>query len=434
MFSKIYTKSLPMSKVIARGINYSTKVNVAPKVTPAEEIFNREAKFGAHNYKPIPVALTKGKGVHVWDVEGKKYFDFLAAYSAVNQGHCHPKILQALHDQAERLTLTSRAFYNDVLGEFEEYATALFGYDKMLAMNTGVEGGETANKIARKWGYQVKKIPQNQAKTIFCENNFWGRTLAAISSSSDPVAYTDFGPFIPGFEQVPYNDIPSLEAKLKDPNVCAFMMEPVQGEAGVILPDDGYLKQVRQLCTKYNVLWIADEVQTGLGRTGKLLAVDYEDVKPDLLILGKALSGGVLPVSGVLGNNAVMDLFTPGTHGSTYGGNPLACKVAMAALDVLQDEKLVENSFKMGQIFRNELSSLDPKVVKEVRGKGLFNAVVINEGFDAWKICLELAKNGLLAKPTHGDIIRFSPPLVINETQLKECTDIIKKTIQSFVA
>lgn len=349
-FAKMLSKSLlrPIGLCKLTSQRLSTNVDAASQLSPSEAIFKREAKYGAHNYKPIPVALTKGKGVHLWDVEGKKYYDFLAAYSAVNQGHCHPKILDALHEQADRLTLTSRAFYNDVLGEFEEYATKLFGFDKLLAMNTGVEGGETANKIARKWGYQVKKIPKNQAKTLFCENNFWGRTLSAVSSSSDPVAYTDFGPFMPGFDLVPYNNIEALEAKLKDPNVCAFMMEPIQGEAGVIVPDMGYLKKVRELCTKYNVLWIADEVQTGLGRTGKLLAVEYEDVKPDLLILGKALSGGVLPVSGVLGNNEVMDLFTPGTHGSTYGGNPLACKVAMAALEVLQEENLVENSFKMG--------------------------------------------------------------------------------------
>jgi len=397
-----------------------------------KEIFERESKYGAHNYHPIPVALSKGQDIYVWDVEGKKYYDFLSAYSAVNQGHCHPKIIQALKDQSDVLTLTSRAFYNDVLGEFEEYACKLFGFDKLLAMNTGVEGGETANKLARKWGYTVKGIPPNEARIIYCANNFWGRTLAAISSSTDPDSYNGFGPYMPGYDIVPYNDLEALEEKLKNPNTAAFMVEPIQGEAGVVVPDSGYLAKVRELCTKYQVLWIADEVQTGLCRTGKMLAVDHENVKPDILILGKALSGGVLPVSAVLANDEVMLCIKPGEHGSTYGGNPLSCKVAMKALEVLVDEKLDENADKMGLIVRNELNTIDKAMVKKVRGKGLLNAVVIAEEYDAWKICVKLAENGVLAKPTHGDIIRLAPPLTITETELRKALDIIKNTILSF--
>jgi len=402
------------------------------KKMTTKEVIDREARYGAHNYHPIPVALSKGNDIFVWDVEGKKYYDFLSAYSAVNQGHCHPKIIEALKSQADVLTLTSRAFYNDALGEFEEFACKLFGYDKLLPMNTGVEGGETANKLARKWGYMVKGIPDNQARIIFCENNFWGRTLSAISSSTDPTSYNGFGPYMPGYDIVPYNDLAALEELLKNPNTAAFMVEPIQGEAGVVVPDEGYLKAVRKLCTKYNVLWIADEVQTGLSRTGRMLAVDHEEVKPDILILGKALSGGVLPVSAVFANDEVMLCIKPGEHGSTYGGNPLSSKVAKAALEVLVDEKLSENAEKMGQIVRKELRSLDPDVVKTVRGKGLLNAIVIGEEYDAWEVCVKLAENGVLAKPTHGDIIRLAPPLTIKENDLQKALDIIKSTILSF--
>ncbi|XP_037787023.1 ornithine aminotransferase, mitochondrial-like [Penaeus monodon] len=397
-----------------------------------QEVIAREEKFGAHNYHPLPVALSKAQGVFVWDVEGKRYFDFLSAYSAVNQGHCHPKIVGALVEQAQKLALTSRAFHNDILGEYEEYVTNLLGYDKLLPMNTGVEAGETACKLARKWAYKVKGIPQNKAKILFAENNFWGRTLAAVSSSSDPSAYSDYGPFMPGFYLVPYDNLQVLEEALADPNVAAFMVEPIQGEAGVVVPSEGYLKGVREICDRHNVLWIADEVQTGLARTGRRLCVDHEEVKPDLLLLGKALSGGMYPVSAVLANDEVMLTIKPGEHGSTYGGNPLACKVAMAALEVMEEEKLAENAEKLGNILRSELSKLPKEVVSIVRGKGLLDAIVINKNFDAWKVCLRLKENGLLAKPTHGDIIRFAPPLTITEEQLHECLDIIKRTILSF--
>ncbi|XP_031620070.1 ornithine aminotransferase, mitochondrial isoform X2 [Contarinia nasturtii] len=406
--------------------------NGTKKTVSSEYVFQRENKYGAHNYHPLPVALTKAQGVYMWDVEGKRYYDFLSAYSAVNQGHCHPKILKALTEQAQNLTLTSRAFYSDVLGEYEEYITKYFGYDKVLPMNTGVEGGETACKLARRWGYDVKKIPENQAKIVFAEGNFWGRTLSAVSSSSDPTCFERFGPFMPGFELVPYNNVDALEEKLKDPNVCAFMVEPIQGEAGVVVPDDGYLKEVRRLCTKYNCLFIADEIQTGLSRTGRLLAVDYENVRPDVLILGKALSGGVYPVSAVLANDNIMLTIKPGEHGSTYGGNPLGCRVAIAALEVLRDENLAENADRMGEKLRSELRKLPKDIVTTVRGKGLLNAIVINKHLDAWEVCLKLKENGLLAKPTHGDIIRLAPPLVLNEEQLDDCVTIIKKTILSF--
>ena len=403
----------------------------------SEELIKIEEKFGAHNYHPLPVVLAKGEGVFVWDVEGKKYFDFLSAYSAVNQGHCHPRIIKALNDQASTLTLTSRAFHNDVLGRFEEFITKLFGYDKVLPMNTGVEGGETANKLARKWGYMKKGIPENQAKIIFANGNFWGRTLAAISSSDDPSSYKGFGPYMPGYHLIPYNDLNALEQEFKDPNVAAFMVEPIQGEAGVVVPDKGYLAGVRSLCTKYNVLFIADEVQTGIARTGKMLATDYEDARPDILILGKALSGGVLPVSAVLADDEVMLCIKPGEHGSTFGGNPLACKVAQAALEVVVDENLSENADRLGKLFRSELDSRFKNVgiVNLIRGRGLLNAIVINDSEDsstAWDICMKLRDNGLLAKPTHGNIIRFAPPLVINESQLLECIDIIEETILSF--
>ena len=399
-----------------------------------EEYIALEDKYGAHNYHPLPVVLAKGEGVFVWDVEGKKYYDFLSSYSAVNQGHCHPKIVAALKEQADTLTLTSRAFHNDVLGQYEEFVTKLFGYDKVLPMNTGVEGGETANKLARKWGYMKKGIEKNKARIIFAKGNFWGRTLAAISSSDDPSSYEGFGPFMPGYDLIPYNDLDALEKELKDFNVCAFMVEPIQGEAGVVVPDEGYLAGVRKLCNKYNVLFIADEVQTGIARTGKMLACDYEDARPDLLILGKAISGGVFPVSAVLADDEIMLCIQPGEHGSTFGGNPLACKVAQAALEVVIDENLAENAYRLGKIFRRELRAFDNDMITLVRGRGLLNAIVIKpkDGKEAWDVCLKLRDNGLLAKPTHGDIIRFAPPLVITEEQLMDCIAIIKKTILSF--
>ena len=402
----------------------------------SSNLMELEDNYGAHNYHPIPVVLERGEGVYVWDVNGKKYFDFLAAYSAVNQGHCHPRIIKALINQAQKLTLTSRAFYNSILGEYEKYITSYFGYDKVLPMNTGVEGGETALKLARRWAYDVKGVEKNKAKVVFAKGNFWGRTLAAISSSNDPSSFEGFGPFLPGFELIEYNNLNALEEAIKDPNTAAFMVEPIQGEAGVIVPDNNYLKGVRALCTKYNVLFIADEVQTGLGRTGKMLACDHEGVKPDILILGKALSGGTIPVSAVLANNEVMLTIKPGEHGSTYGGNPLACAVAMEALKVLKDEKLSENSEALGIIFREEMNRLknESDLITDVRGKGLFNAIVIKErnGKTALDICLKFAENGLLAKPTHGDIIRFAPPLVINREQLMECVNIIRHVILSF--
>ena len=402
-----------------------------------EEYIIKEEKYGAHNYHPLPVVLSKGEGVHVWDVDGKHYFDFLSAYSAVNQGHCHPKIIKALNDQATQLTLTSRAFHNDILGEYERFITELFGYDKVLPMNTGVEGGETANKLARKWGYLKKGIEENKARIIFANGNFWGRTLAAISSSDDPSSYKGFGPYMPGYSLIPYNDLDALENELKDKNVAAFMVEPIQGEAGVIVPDDGYLAGVRKLCTKYNVLYIADEVQTGIARTGKMLASDYEDARPDILILGKALSGGVLPISAVLADDDIMLCIKAGEHGSTFGGNPLACKVAQSALEVVIEEDLAKNAAELGEVFRSELSERlsDNKLVKLIRGKGLLNAIVINdteESSTAWNICLALRDNGLLAKPTHGNIIRFAPPLVINKKQLLLCIDIIVNTLNTF--
>ena len=403
----------------------------------SEELIRLEEKFGAHNYHPLPVVLSRGEGLFVWDVEGKKYFDFLSAYSAVNQGHCHPKINKALHDQAKVLTLTSRAFHNDILGSYEEYITKLFGYDKVLPMNTGVEGGETANKIARKWGYLKKGIKKDQARIVFASGNFWGRTLAAISTSADPLSYEGFGPYMPGYDLIPYNNLEALEQKLKDPNVCAFMVEPIQGEAGVVVPDEGYLSGVRLLCSKYNVLFIADEVQTGIGRTGKMLATDYEASRPDILILGKALSGGVFPVSAVLADDDIMMCIGPGEHGSTFGGNPLACAVAHAALKVVIDEDLTQNAFDLGNLFREKLNLYikDSSIVKLVRGKGLLNAIVINdspESKTAWNICLKLRDNGLLAKPTHGNIIRFAPPLVISKVQLLDCIKIIIDTLKAF--
>ena len=400
----------------------------------AEHYIQLEDKYGAHNYHPLPVVLERGEGVFLWDVDGKQYFDFLSAYSAVNQGHCHPKIISALIAQAQHLTLTSRAFHNNILGEYEAYISQYFGYDKVLPMNTGVEGGETAIKLARKWGYNVKGIAENEAKIIFVEGNFWGRTMAAISSSTDPSSYNGFGPFLPGFNIIPYNDLIALEAALQDKNVCAFMFEPIQGEAGVVVPDEGYIAGAKALCEKYRVLMIADEVQTGLCRTGKMLACDHENVKPDILILGKALSGGVMPVSAVLCNDEIMLTIKPGEHGSTYGGNPLACKVAIASLKVLKDENLAENAAYLGEILRKELKAIKSEMIAEVRGKGLLNAIVIKpkNGKDAWDVCIALMHNGLLAKPTHGDIIRFAPPLVINEEQIMACVKIIKDTIATF--
>lgn len=390
-----------------------------------------EEKYGAHNYHPLPVVLNRGEGVYVWDVDNKKYYDFLSGYSAVNQGHCHPKIIEALKSQADVLTLTSRAFHNNLLGEYEKYITEYFGYDKVLPMNTGVEGGETAIKLARRWGYAVKGIESNKAKIIFAEGNFWGRTMAAISSSTDPSSYKDFGPYMPGFEIIPYNDLSALETSLQDKNVAAFMFEPIQGEAGVIVPDDGYISGVRKLCSQYNVLMIADEIQTGLARTGKMLACDHENVKPDLLILGKALSGGTLPISAVLANDEVMLTIKPGEHGSTYGGNPLACKVAMASLQVLKDEHMSDNAAKMGEIFRNALSNLNSPFISCIRGRGLLNAIVIKHHNPeaAWDLCIELKENGLLAKPTHGDKIRFAPPLLINKAQIHDAVAIIEKSL-----
>ncbi len=398
----------------------------------AKEAMTLEDQYGAHNYHPLPVVLTKGKGIYVWDVEGKKYFDFLSAYSAVNQGHCHPEIIKALNQQAESLTLTSRAFYSDMLGTYEKYATTLFGYDKLLPMNTGAEGDETAIKLCRKWAYQVKGIEENKAKIIVCEDNFHGRTTTIISMSTDPVAFKEFGPYTPGFIKIPFNDLSALENALKDPTVAGFLVEPIQGEAGVIVPESGYLKRAFDLCKKHNVLFIADEVQTGIARTGKLLACDHEQVKPDILILGKALSGGVYPVSAVLANNEIMLTIKPGEHGSTFGGNPLACAVAMAALKVVEDENLAENAEKLGNLFREKCQNIDSDMITTVRGKGLLNAIVIEpkNGKTAWDVCLRMAENGLLAKPTHGHIIRFAPPLTIKEIELNEAIDIIARSIK----
>lgn len=396
-----------------------------------------EHKYGAHNYHPLEVVIAKGKGVWVWDVEGKKYLDFLSAYSAVNQGHCHPKITAAMVEQAQILTLTSRAFYNNVLGEYEKFITELLGYDKVLPMNTGVEGGETAVKLARKWAYEVKGIKKYEAKIIVANENFHGRTMMAVSASTDPDCYDGFGPYVPGFIKIPYNNIPELEKALEDPNVCAFMVEPIQGEAGVFVPDDGYLKKAQELCKAKNVLLICDEVQTGLARTGKMLASDYEDVKPDILILGKALSGGTMPVSAALANDDIMLTIKPGQHGSTFGGNPLAARVAIASLKVLIEEKLADNAFVLGNYFRSEVQ----KMVDEfehltlVRGKGLLNAIVIKpakSGKTAWDVCVALKENGMLAKPTHGDIIRFAPPLVITKDEIDFALSIIRKVLKDF--
>lgn len=402
----------------------------AQKMTPIE----LEEKYGAHNYHPLPVVLVRGKGAYVWDADGKRYYDFLSAYSALNQGHCHPRIIDALIEQSQVLTLTSRAFYNNLLGEFEEYITKLFSYDRVLPMNSGVEAVETALKLCRKWASQVKGIPDGEARIIVCENNFHGRTTGVISFSTDPQAKREFGPLMPGYVAIPYNNLAALEEALQDPYVAGFLVEPIQGEAGVNVPSDGYLDGAYKLCSKYNVLFMADEIQTGLARTGKMLCCDYENVHPDILILGKALSGGTLPVSAVLANDEIMLTLKPGDHGSTYGGNPLACKVAITALEVIRDEKLAENAFYLGNIFREELRSIDPGLLSDVRGKGLLNAIIVQpkNGKEAWDLCMALKENGLLAKPTHGDKIRFAPPLIINEDQLAECVDIIKRTLQEF--
>jgi len=404
----------------------------------SQQAIDLENKYGAHNYHPLPVVLSKGEGVYVWDVEGKKYYDFLSAYSAVNQGHCHPKIVNAMYEQAKTLSLTSRAFYNDMLGKYEKFASEFFQFDKLLPMNTGAEAVETALKICRKWAYEVKGIHENEAEIIVCENNFHGRTTTIISFSNDPVARKNFGPYTEGFIKIEYDNLKALQEALESTkNVAGFLVEPIQGEAGVYVPSDNYLREAKALCEQHNVLFIADEVQTGIARTGKLLAVDHENVKPDILILGKALSGGAYPVSAVLANDAVMNVIKPGNHGSTFGGNPIAAAVAMAALEVVRDEALAENAFKMGELFRSELNKFieTSSIVKLVRGKGLLNAIVINDDEDsdtAWNICLALRDNGLLAKPTHGNIIRFAPPLVMTEDELMDCVSIITKTLKTF--
>jgi len=406
------------------------------KMTSAD-LIELEENYGAHNYHPLPVVLSKGEGVHVWDVEGKHYYDFLSAYSAVNQGHCHPKIIGAMIEQAKTLTLTSRAFYNDVLGSYEKYVTNYFGFDKVLPMNTGAEAVETAIKLCRKWAYEKRGVAENQAQIVVCEGNFHGRTTTIVSFSNDPDARKNFGPFTPGFIHIPYDDVEALENALKQENVVGFLVEPIQGEAGVYVPSEGYLKKSKELCEKYNALFIADEVQTGIARTGRLLAVHHEDVQPDILILGKAISGGVYPVSAVLANDNIMNVIKPGQHGSTFGGNPIAAKVAIAALEVVKDEALAENAEKLGQLFRSEMQRIidATDLVVKVRGKGLLNAIIVNDTPDsatAWNLCVQLKENGLLAKPTHGNIIRFAPPLVMTEEQLLECVAIIEKTINEF--
>ena len=399
--------------------------------TSTKQYLEKEELYGAHNYHPLPVVLNKGEGVFVWDVEGKRYYDFLSGYSAINQGHCHPRIIETFIQQAQRLTLTSRAFHNDALGEFAEYITKYFGYDKVLPMNTGAEAVETGIKLARRWGYEVKGVPSNKAKIITCEHNFHGRTVSIVSFSTDNDSRKDFGPFTPGFETIPFNDIAALKVALQDPNVVAFLVEPIQGEAGVIVPDDGYLSQAAALCKEANVLLMADEIQTGLARTGKMLACDHEDVRPDILLLGKALSGGTMPVSAVLADDEIMLTIKPGEHGSTYGGNPLACRVAITALQVLKDEKMAENATKQGEYLRKKLAALKHEHIAIVRGKGLFNAIVINhpDQHAAWEMCMQFKNNGLLAKPTHGDRIRFAPPLLITRDQIDECVDIIQRSM-----
>lgn len=419
--------------LLGKFINHKNILNMSEKLT-SEKAITLEAQYGAHNYHPLPVVLERGEGAYLWDVEGKKYFDFLSAYSAVNQGHCHPRIVGALVDQARKLTLTSRAFYNDSLGVYEKYVTEYFGYDKVLPMNTGAEGDETAIKLCRRWGYDKKGIPDNEAKIIVCEGNFHGRTVTVISMSTDPESRGGFGPYTPGFITIPYNDIPALEKALEDPNVAGFLVEPIQGEAGVFVPDEGYLKKAYDLCKAKNVLFIADEVQTGIARTGKLLACDHENVRPDILILGKALSGGVYPVSAVLADDDIMLTIKPGQHGSTFGGNPVAARVAITALEVVKDENLAERAERLGQLFREKLGEIESDMISLIRGKGLLNAIIVEpkNGKEAWDVCVKMAENGLLAKPTHQHIIRFAPPLVISEKQVIEAVEIIKESILSF--
>ncbi|MBR0054026.1 MAG: ornithine--oxo-acid transaminase [Bacteroidales bacterium] len=404
------------------------------KITSSKQAMEMEDRYGAHNYHPLDVVISKAKGPYMWDVEGKKYFDFLSAYSAVNQGHCHPKIIQAMIDQCQTLTLTSRAFYNDCLGPYEKYVTEMFGYDKVLPMNSGAEADETALKLCRKWAYMKKGLPENQAKIIVCDGNFHGRTITIISMSTDPEAYAGYGPYTPGFIKIPYNDIPALEKALEDPNVAGFLVEPIQGEAGVYVPEDGYLRKAADLCKAKNVLFIADEVQTGIARTGKMLACDHEGVRPDILLLGKALSGGTMPVSAVLADDDIMLNIKPGEHGSTFGGNPIACKVAIAALEVVKEEKLADRAAYLGEIFRSEISKIQSEMIEKVRGKGLLNAVIIRprNGKEAWDVCEKMKEYGVLAKPTHQHIIRFAPPLVITEEELREAIELIKKAILSF--
>ena len=404
------------------------------KITSSQQAMEMEARYGAHNYHPLGVVISKAKGPYMWDVEGKKYFDFLSAYSAVNQGHCHPKIIQAMIDQCQKVTLTSRAFYNDCLGPYEKYVTETFGYDKVLPMNSGAEADETALKLCRKWAYMKKGLPENQAKIIVCDGNFHGRTISIVSMSTDPEAYGGYGPFTPGFVKIPYNDIPALEKALEDPNVAGFILEPIQGEAGVYVPDDGYLKKSYDLCKAKNVLFIADEVQTGIARTGRMLACDHEGVRPDILVLGKALSGGTMPVSAVLADDDIMLNIKPGEHGSTFGGNPIACRVAIAALEVVKEEKLAERAEYLGKIFRDEMNSVKSDMIQQVRGKGLLNAIIIRpkNGKEAWDVCEKMKELGVLAKPTHQHIIRFAPPLVISEEELREAIELIKKAILSF--
>jgi ornithine--oxo-acid transaminase len=406
----------------------------AEKITSSKQAMDMEARYGAHNYHPLGVVISRAKGPFMWDVEGKRYFDFLSAYSAVNQGHCHPKIVEAMIDQCQKVTLTSRAFYNDCLGPYEKYVTETFGYDKVLPMNSGAEADETALKLCRKWAYMKKGLPENQAKIIVCDGNFHGRTISIVSMSTDPEAYGGYGPFTPGFVKIPYNDIPALEKALEDPNVAGFILEPIQGEAGVYVPDDGYLKKSYDLCKAKNVLFIADEVQTGIARTGRMLACDHEGVRPDILVLGKALSGGTMPVSAVLADDDIMLNIKPGEHGSTFGGNPIACRVAIAALEVVKEEKLAERAEYLGKIFRDEMNSVKSDMIQQVRGKGLLNAIIIRpkNGKEAWDVCEKMKELGVLAKPTHQHIIRFAPPLVISEEELREAIELIKKAILSF--
>uniref|UniRef100_A0A915DLP6 Ornithine aminotransferase n=1 Tax=Ditylenchus dipsaci TaxID=166011 RepID=A0A915DLP6_9BILA len=431
----LLSRSAKWVGVVGKRFAHTASQNRPTTFSPTcqQDYVDRELRHGAHNYKPLPVVIERGQGCRVWDVDGKPYYDFLSAYSAVNQGHCHPRLVEVMRKQSEVLTLTSRAFYNNALGEYEEYITNLFNYDKVLPMNTGVEACDTAVKLARRWAYDVKGIPANQAKIVFAENNFWGRSISAISASTDSDSYGGFGPYVPNFVTIPYNDILALEQALADPHTAAFMVEPIQGEAGVVVPSEGYLKKVRELCTAKNVLFIADEVQTGIGRTGKLMCTEHDHVRPDIVTLGKALSGGVYPISAVLCDDEIMLTIKPGQHGSTYGGNPLACKIAIEALEIVKDEQLCENATKMGKILMQELSKLPKDIVTTVRGKGLLCAIVINSKISAWQVCLKLMENGLLAKNTHGDIIRFAPPLVINEQQIRESAQIISKTIHSFM-